>query len=294
MELRVLKYFLMAAREENITRAAERLHITQPTLSRQLMQLEEELGVSLFKRGKHSISLTEDGLLLKQRALEMATLEEKIFSDFSDPDGVLSGIISVGSGELAGMSVLAEQMAAFRKKHQSVEFKVHSGIADDIKFCMERGTIDIGLLTEPVDISKYGFIRMNKKERWGVIINRSHPLAEKKRITPKELSQEQLILAQRDSVRNEIANWFGEYFEDLKIAATCDLLYNTVSLAKSGVGAAVSIESESLDSSLVFVPLKPSLETGSVIVWKKNRAQSPAVREFIAHLKNAFKTLNEM
>lgn len=288
MELRVLKYFLMVAREENITRAADRLHITQPTLSRQLMQLEEELGVELFKRGKHSISLTEEGILLKQRALEMTALEEKIFSDFSDRDGVLSGIVSVGSGELKSMGALAEQMALFGKKHPSVEFKVRSGVADDIKLKIESGAVDIGLLTEPVDISKYGFIRMRRKERWGVMIDRSHPLAERDSVTPEELLGIPLILAQRDSVRNEIANWFGEAFEDLKIAATCDLLYNTVSLVKNGVGAAICIESDTLDDGLAFLPLRPSLETGSVIVWKKNRAQSPAVREFIAQLKNAF------
>lgn len=293
MELRVLKYFLAAAGEGNITRAAERLHITQPTLSRQLMQLEDELGVSLFRRGRHSLSLTEAGMLLKQRALEMTALEEKIYSDLSEPDGALTGIVSVGSGELKGMSLLAEQIAYFAKRNPAVGFKVYSGIADDIKLRIESGSVDIGLLTEPVDISEYDFIRLNKKERWGVMIGKDHPLAEKKSISPEGLTGIPIIMAQRGSVRNEIENWFGDYFKELKIAAACDLLYNTAALAKSGVGAAVSIEGDTADEGLVFIPLEPALETGSVIVWKKNREQSPAVREFIEQLKKALKTLDE-
>lgn len=287
MELRVLKYFLMAAREENITRAAERMHVTQPTLSRQLMQLEEELGVELFKRSKHSISLTEDGMLLKQRAQEMVSIEEKIFYDLSHKDDTLTGTVSVGCGETQTVNELFSLAASFREKNPNVAFEVYSGIADDIKLRIENGTVDVGLLTEPVDISKYDFIRMKQKDRWGVIMRDDCPLAEKEYIRPEELEEVPLIMARRESVKNEIANWFGGYYDGLKTAANCDLLYNTIALVKSGIGSAICLEGLGIGEGLCFRPLMPPLETGSVLVWKKHRAISPAVREFIAHVKNA-------
>ena len=212
MELRVLKYFLMVAREENITRAAQRLNVTQPTLSRQLMQMEEELGVKLFKRGKHSISLTEDGILLKQRAQEIINIEEKIREDLSHSDDMLMGTITIGSG-------VAKLAASFRKENPKVMFEVCSGIADDIKDKIENGTVDIGLLKEPVDISKYEFVRLGQKEKWGVIMRKDCPLAEKEYITPKDLAGQPLIFAKRESVRNEIENWFGDCCDNIKIVA---------------------------------------------------------------------------
>lgn len=287
MELRVLKYFLMAAREENITRAAERMHVTQPTLSRQLMQLEEELGVELFKRSKHSISLTEDGMLLKQRAQEMISIEEKIFYDLSHKGDILTGTVSVGCGETQTVDELFSLAASFHEKNPNVVFEVYSGIADDIKLRIENGTVDIGLLTEPVDISKYDFVRMKQKDRWGVIMRCDDPLSEKEYIRPEDLSGVPLIMAKRESVRNEIANWFGGYYDELKTAASCDLLYNTIALVKSGIGSAIAIEGTGTEDGLCFRPLMPSLETGSVMVWKKHRAVSPAVREFITYVKNA-------
>lgn len=294
MELRVLKYFLMVAREENITRAAERMHVTQPTLSRQIMQLEDELGTELFKRSKHSIVLTDAGLLLKQRAQEMVSLEEKIHYDFLHKDDMLTGKIMLGSGETQSMNEVSALIASFQKENPSVEFEIYTGMADNIKIKIESGVVDIGLLTEPVDISKYEFIRMRQKDRWGVLMSRECPLAEKEYICPEDLLDMPLIMAKRESVRNEVANWFGEYYDNIKIAANCDLLYNTTELVKNGVGAAVCLESIDISDRLCFKPLMPSLETGSVLVWKKHRAVSPAVRAFIAHVKNALEALNEM
>ena len=287
MELRVLKYFLMAAREENITRAAERMHVTQPTLSRQLIQLEDELGVELFKRNKHSISLTEDGMILKQRAQEMISIEEKIFYDLSHKDDTLTGTVSMGCGETQTVDELFSLAAEFRKANPNVIFEVYSGIADDIKLKLESGAVDVGLLIEPVDISKYDFVRMKSRDRWGVLLRRDDPLAEKEYILPEDLSDVPLIMAKRESVRNEIANWFGGYYDGLKTAASCDLLYNTMVLVKNGVGAAIAIEGIGFGDELCFRPLMPQLETGSVMVWKKHRSVSPAVREFIEYIKHA-------
>lgn len=165
MELRVLKYFLMVTREENITKAAALLHLTQPTLSRQLMQLEEELGVKLFYRSKHSIILTEDGMLLKRRAQEIVSLSHKTVQELSHKKDVLSGEIAIGCGETKGMLFFSEQIRKFQHKYPLVQFSIHSAIADDIKERIEKGILDIGLLMEPVDVGKYEFIRMPQKEK---------------------------------------------------------------------------------------------------------------------------------
>lgn len=287
MELRVLKYFLTVAREENITRAAKRMHITQPTLSRQLMQLEDELGVKLFKRTKHSILLTEDGVLLRQRAQEMVSIEDKIFNDFANKDNVLSGKITIGSGETHSMNEVAEKIASFQKINPNVDFEIYSGIADDIKMKIENGTVDIGLLTEPVDISRYEFVRMKKKDRWGVLMRKDSELAFNEHICPENLLNIPLIIAKRESVRNVVENWFGKYCDNLKVAAESDLLYNTIMLVKNGVGVAVCLESAGIGEDLCFKTLNPPLETGAVLVLKKHRAVSPVVREFISYIKNA-------
>ena len=171
MELRVLKYFLMVAREESVTKAANLLHITQPTLSRQLMQLEEELGVKLFIRNKKHILLTEEGMLLRRRAEEIVTLSEKTREELSHSKEDLSGKINIGSGELRTSLFLAELIISFKKLHPLVEFEIYSGNADNIKERIESGILDIGLLQEPVDISKYDFMRTPFKEHWGLLIN---------------------------------------------------------------------------------------------------------------------------
>lgn len=285
MELRVLKYFLAVAQEENITRAAERLHVTQPTLSRQLMDLEAELDTKLFTRGRHSISLTEDGLILKQRAQEIMDLSEKIKQDFIYKDDILAGTVSIGGGEIRSMNIVSKLIAEFHKKHPNVLFEIHSAITDDIKDGIEKGLIDVGVMAEPVDVAKYNFIRMNEKEEWGVLTKHGSKLAEKEYISPEDLMGVPLIMAIREGVRNEIANWFGEFYDKLDIAATCDLLYNTAVLVNNNVGAAVCIRYESEYQDLCFKPLHPAIETGSLMVWRKNRTFSRAADKFIEFAK---------
>lgn len=164
MELRVLRYFLTVAREENITRAAALLHVTQPTLSRQLMQLEDELGVKLFHRSRYRIVLTDDGMLLRQRAQEIVALAEKTEREFMREEGILSGEISIGCGETRNMTFLSRRMVTFRQVHPMVQFSIYSANADDIKDRLEKGILDLGLLAEPVDIGRYEFIRMPSRE----------------------------------------------------------------------------------------------------------------------------------
>ncbi len=292
MEFRVLKYFLMVAREENITKAAALLHLTQPTLSRQLMQLEAELGVKLFHRSKHSIILTEDGMLLKRRAQEIISLSDKTVQELSHKEDVLSGEIAIGCGETKNMLFLSEQIRKFRQKYPLVQFSIHSAIADDIKERIEKGILDIGLLMEPVDIGKYEFIRMPQKEKWGILVRKDSELAAKESINPKDLTNVPLIMVKRELVKNELASWFGDYYEGLQIAATYNLILNAASMVERGVGVALCFDlGASFYEDLCFIPLAPTLETGSVLVWKKNQTLGAATSQFMRYLRNAFQAL---
>ena len=292
MEFRVLKYFLMVAREENITKAAALLHLTQPTLSRQLMQLEAELGVKLFHRSKHSIILTEDGMLLKRRAQEIVSLSDKTVQELSHKEDVLSGEIAIGCGETKNMLFLSEQIKKFRQKYPLVQFSIHSAIADDIKERIEKGILDIGLLMEPVDVGKYEFIRMPKKEKWGILARKDSELAAKEFINPEDLLGVPLIMVKRELVKNELASWFGDYYEGLQIAATYNLILNAAAMVERGVGIALCFDlGVAFYEDLCFIPLTPTLETGSVLVWKKNQTLGAATSQFMNFLKNAFKAL---
>ena len=182
MEIRVLKYFLTVAREESITKGAEILHITQPTLSRQLMQLEEELRVQLFIRGKNKIILTDEGMLLRRRAEEIVDLVGRTEKEFDEHDNLIGGEIFIGAGETNAMHTLADLIKEFNKEYPQVKYNLYSGNADDIKERIDKGLIDIGLLTEPVNIEKYDFIRLPNKEAWGVLMQKDSPLAKKEYI----------------------------------------------------------------------------------------------------------------
>ena len=267
MELRVLKYFLMVAREENITKAASLLHITQPTLSRQLMQLEEELGVKLFHRGKYNVTLTEDGMLLKRRAQELVELSDKTIQELSHKDDTLAGEIAIGCGETRNMSALADQIAVFQTEYPLVRFHIHSSTADDIKERIEKGLLDIGLLMEPVDVGRYEFLRMPYREKWGILARRDSGLAQKQAVTPEDLAETPLLVPQRDQVKNEIGNWFGEIYEHLNIAATYNLIINATAMVRSKVGIALCFDLGAIYEDLCFIPLFPELETGAVLVW---------------------------
>lgn len=291
MELRILNYFLMVAREENITKAANLLHITQPTLSRQLMQLEEELGVKLFERNRRNIVLTEEGMLLRRRAQELVSLANKTKQEFLKEDSGLSGEIAIGSGEILGMNSLAEIISSFREKYPLIRFELYSGNADEIKTKIEEGTLDMGLLLEPVHISKYDFIRMPKKEEWGVMVRKDSPLGKKEYITSEDLINIPIIAAKRELVQNELSNWFGDYLDSIDIVSTYNLIYNSVIMVEKGVGALLCLKLEANYENLCFIPLSPKLELGSVLVWKKNKIFSPTVNEFIKYANKCLKDI---
>ncbi len=286
MELRVLRYFQMVAREENITRAAQLLHVTQPTLSRQLMQLEDELGTKLFKRKNHSIFLTEDGMRLKKRCKDILELADQIDMEFKGKqDGGISGKITIGSAETKSMADIAKVMEKFQEDNPLVQYEIYTANADDVKEKIENGTVDVGVLSEPVDISKFNFIRMNKKERWGILTRNDSDLAGKEYIEPKDLTGIPLIMVKRELVKNELGSWFGEYFDGLDIAAEYNLLNNAAILAQNNIGSVLCFDVGTDYDNLKFIPLNPEVKTGFVLVWRKNQTLPEAVSEFIKKMK---------
>lgn len=285
MEIRVLKYFLMAAREENITKAAELLHITQPTLSRQLQQLEEKLGVKLFQRSNHSIRLTEDGMLLKRRAQEIVALTDKTEKEFQHKEESVSGEISIGSGETKSVHELAEIISLFREEYPAVSYDFYTANADDIKERLDKGLLDIGLLAEPVDISKYNFVRFNGRERWGILVREDSVLAAKEYVKPEDLLEIPLLMVRRPLVQSELAGWFDNYYDQIHIVGTYNLINNAAVMVEKGIGCALCFNLGVTFDKLRFVPLLPAVETGAVIVWKKNQIASQAVYKFIDFLK---------
>ena len=259
MELRVLKYFLAVAREENITRAAALLHLTQPTLSRQLMQLEEELGVQLFYRSRYRIVLTDDGMLLRRRAQELVDLAEKTEREFRrDPE--LRGEIAIGSGDLEGMHLLAGWLASFQKQHPRITYRISSGNADHTKERLENGTLDLGLLLEPV-------------------------VAQKEAVTAQDLADLPLIFTERGIVQKELERWFGPYAANLRAVATGNLPYNMALLAREGMGAFLTIRLRCRYEGLRFLPLSPALEASTVLAWKKAETFPPAFSALLDHIR---------
>ncbi len=292
MELRVLNYFLAVAREENFTRAAQMLHVTQPTLSRQIAQLEEELGVELFTRSNHNIILTEDGMILKRRAQEMLALAEKTKQDLIHRDEELSGKITIGSGEFKSTRVLSQIIAAFSEKYPLVQYEIYSGNADNIRDYIERGLLDIGLMTEPIDIRKYDFIPMPVKEKWGAWVRTDSALSKKKRIQPEDLAGEQVIIAAGDFVKSNIGKWLGDYKDQVKVIAEGNLLYNEMMLAESGLGVVLGIKLNYICEALQFVPLSPMLETSTVMVWKKEQVFTSATNAFLSFARQYEKVIS--
>ena len=286
MELRVLKYFLAVAREENITKAAALLHLTQPTLSRQLMQLEEELGVQLFRRSRYHIELTEDGMLLRRRAQELVDLAEKTTREFTMRETELMGEIAIGAGETRSMSFLSRAMVSFRERYPKVTFRIFSATADDVKERLDTGLLDMGLLTEPVDVGRYAFCRMKERDRWGVLVRLDSPLAGLDFVTPDDLEQVPLIISGRERVQRELANWFGDRWERLQIAASFNLILNAANMVRYGVGTALSFDLNFSFDDLRFIPLSPTMDTGTVLVWKKDLVLTPVVEAFHQHIKN--------
>ena len=293
MELRVLNYFLAIAREENFTKAAQQLHVTQPTLSRQIADLEQELGVELFVRSNHNIFLTEDGMILKRRAQEILSLADKTKRDFLQKDEALSGTISIGSGEFRSTEYLAKIIAAFRKKYPNVRYEIYSGNAGNIRDYIERGFLDIGLMSEPIDMRKYNFVNMPIKEQWGVFVQKDSPLYGKDSIRPADLAGMSVVTATGDFNQSRIGKWLGDYKDQVEIAATANLPYNEAVLAKENIGVMLSINLNCTYENLRFIPLQPVLEVSTVLGWKKEQIFSATTAAFIDFASQYLKGISD-
>lgn len=289
MDIRVLQYFLAVAREESITKAAEVLHMTQPPLSRQLKDLEDELGKQLFIRGNRKVTLTEEGMILRRRAEEMVELMEKTKSEVSRSGQNITGDIYIGGGETEGFRLLSKVAEKVRIKHPGIRYHLFSGNADDVSERLDRGLLDFGILIEPADIKKYDFIKLPTKDRWGLLMCRDHPLAEKESISPKDLQGIPLIASRQSIAHNELSGWLGREYESLNIITTYNLLYNASLMVEENVGCALCLDGiipEYENSPLCFRPLEPKVEVGLNIVWKKYQIFTKAAEIFLEVLQD--------
>lgn len=285
MDIRILRYFLAVAREENITRAAESLHIAQPSLSKQLMELERELGRPLLVRGKRKITLTEDGVLLRKRAEEIVALLDRTEAELTGGEEAIRGEVAVGGVPDARM---LRAMTALRARCPGVRFRFYCGDANDVMERLDHGSLEFARLLQPVDTVKYDFLALPGSARWGLLLPADHPLADKPGVTRADLSSVPLILHRRVGLQREIAHWAGTDIEDLNVAATYNIAYGQpADYVKSGLGAFLLVEDQlgPQDAAVCFRPLDPPLTVHHALVWKRQAMFTKAARAFLAEVE---------
>lgn len=283
MDIRVLQYFLAVAREESITKAAETLHMTQPPLSRQLKDLEDELGKQLFIRGSKKVTLTEEGMLLRKRAAEMVELMELTKAEIRAEGSTINGDVYIGCAETDAMRLLVRIIKSVQEKYPEIHFHLSSGNADDITERLDRGLLDFGVFIDPTDLRKYEFIKLPAIDRWGVLMRKDSLLAEKSSITFNDLSGLPLIFTNQEMASNEFSGWSGGEFEKLNIVATYNLPYIASLMVEENVGYALmlgGIIQTTEGCSVCFRPLEPKLEVGISVGWKKYQTFSKAAKVF--------------
>lgn len=289
MELRVLKYFIEVAREENITAAANKLHLTQPTLSKQLMALEDELGKKLFIRGKRKIELTEDGVYLYNRAKEIVDLAEKAEADLKSDDKIIEGSVAIGGGETGAVKYIAKAANSLRLEYPKIKFDLFSGNGEDVAQWLDKGLVDFGLFVGSTELKKYDYIKLPESNTWGLLMRKDNPLAENDFITANMLKSIPLLCSRQTLIQNEMTGWLGVSPEKLNIAATYNLIFNASVMVEQGMGCAIAIDgliNTGCESALCFRPLKPLLTADVIIAWKKYRSLSKAASKFLQSLQN--------
>lgn len=290
MDIRVLQYFLAVAREESITKAAESLHMTQPPLSRQLKDLEDELGKQLLIRGSKKVTLTEDGMLLRQRAEELVDLMGKTKNEIASSDYDIHGNIYIGGGESEAVSFLAQIAFDLQQEYPHIHYYIYSGDAERISEKLDKGLIDFGLfVSASTDIEKYNYIRLPMKDTWGVLMRDDSPLADKPFITAEDLWDQPLIVSHQASRDSEIFRWLGKSEAELDIVMKYDLIYNASQFVKKGFGYVIGLDkliNTSGDSNLCFRPLSPTRESELFVVWKKYQVFSRATAAYLKRIQN--------
>ena len=292
MELRVLQYFLAVAREQNISAAAQSLHLTQPTLSRQLRELEEELGKQLMIRGNRKITLTEEGMLLRKRAEEILDLIGRTEKEIAQSDETISGDLYIGTGETDGVRQIARIAHQIQQSYPGILFHIVSGDAVDVCERLDKGLLDFGVLLGDIDKVKYHYMELPMKDTWGVLMQRSSPLAEKEAISPRDLWDKPLILSRQVGNKGELYRWLRKDPTELHTVATYNLIYNASVMVDEGMGYAFALDKlvNTTGSNLCFRPLKPKLELGMYLVWKKSQIFSRAMELFQEQLQKNLST----
>ncbi|MBR2547387.1 MAG: LysR family transcriptional regulator [Eubacterium sp.] len=287
MEIRTLRYFLETAREGNMTRAAERLFVSQPTMSKQLKELENELGTRLFIRSNYSIRLTDAGMLLKKRAEDIISLVDKTEAEFRSLEKINSGDIYVGAPESESMALFAEAVSALQKDNPGIRCNIYSGNHEEVCDRLDKGLLDFAIVMSYVDLSKYNYLEIPAKDSWGVLMRKSDPLASKESLTVDELKKYPLICS-RQWVDQDLPHWFGEDSDRLNIAATYNLAFNGAVMARAGIGYAVVLDKlidTSESSSLTFRPLSDVPGTGLYVIWRKYQTFTPVAQLLMNELE---------
>lgn len=287
MELRVLNYFLAVAREQSIIRAAESLHLSQPTLSTQLRNMEQELGKQLLIRGtkgSRKVTLTEEGMILKKRAEEILNLVNKAKKEITLSDSVISGDVYIGAGETNIIRLLAKAAKKLQQTHPDIHYHISSGNAEFVLEQLDKGLIDFGLIFGDVDFDKYNAIKIPHKDTWGIIMRKDSELAHKESISPQDLYDKPLIISHQKNQGGEFNSWLNANIKQLNVVATYNLLFNASLLVDEGLGYAIGLDkiiNTGENSNLCFRPLKPAIEANLSIIWKKYQVFSKAAEQFM-------------
>lgn len=290
MELRTLRYFLAVAREESVTLAAERLHITQPTLSRQLMELEQSLGTRLFHRGgrNQKLTLTEEGFFLRRRAEEIIALADQTQAAFEAGGELVAGDVYLCAGETDAVRLLARAAKSLQRRYPQIRLHISSGDRTVVEEQLDRGLADFGLRVGPVDPEKYEVLTLPQRDVWGVLMRKDDPLAKKDRIRPRDLWDKPMIWPRQPSSENLLVQWFRRKPEELNLVTSYSLVYNAALLTDEGLGYTVTLDrliNTSGNCSLCFRPLEPALEIDVHVVWKKQRGFTRAASLFLQELQ---------
>lgn len=289
MKLNVLQSFLTVARMQNISGAASFLNISQPALSRQIKELEEELGTALFHRGNKSVQLTTEGMMLQKRAKQIVELVQKTKEEFKPNEDSVHGTIYIAGGETHVFRTLAKSIKELRQMYPNIHIKLFSGNADAVTERLDRESVDFGLIIEPADITKYDYIRLPSVDRWGVLMRKDSPLASLEAITPKDIWDVPLLNSQQALKGGQLSSWLKIDHEKLNIVASYNLLFNAALLVEAGVGYALCLDNiinTTGDTALCFRPLKPVLESHVDLVWKKHQIFSKASELFLEKVRN--------
>lgn len=292
MEIRVLKYFLAVTQEKNMNKAAQLLHISQPTISRQLKALEDELGTQLFIRGNREITLTEDGKYLVDKAKQIITLSDQAELNIGNEPSSISGRVIIGCNETPSVKYLAEATKKINNDYPNILIDFVSTNADTIKKSLDNGIFDFGIILSPTDNKNYSFLNLPGNQEWGLFIPKNDDLAKKESINKNDLLASDLIISRQPEFTNTLNKWIGSNQEKLKVTALYDLLYNALLFVESGVGYALGVGRtiNTIGTDLVFRPLYPHLKSSSSLIWLKNVNMSSAAKVVLKQMYDEVET----